>query len=47
MDEARLICDLCALEIAGSPFTAETADGKKCFCCEGCLGIYKLMFDID
>ncbi|MBF0344442.1 MAG: TRASH domain-containing protein [Nitrospirae bacterium] len=47
LNKERLICDLCGLEIVGEPFTFRDGDQVKCFCCEGCLGIYRIMFDVD
>jgi hypothetical protein len=36
-------CDLCGLPVLVDAFQAQTADGAKHFCCEGCLGIYRLL----
>ena len=40
-------CDLCGLPVGVRPFVLEH-DGKPLkFCCEGCLGIYQMLHDIN
>ena len=40
-------CDLCALPVGAKPFLL-AQDGKSLkFCCEGCLGIYQMLHDIN
>jgi hypothetical protein len=36
-------CDLCGLPVLLDAFQAQTTEGTKHFCCEGCLGIYRLL----
>lgn len=38
-------CDLCGLTVEISGFALKTLDGEKCFCCEGCKGIYQMLHD--
>ncbi|MCX8049534.1 MAG: heavy metal translocating P-type ATPase metal-binding domain-containing protein [Methylohalobius sp.] len=38
-------CDLCALPVEIPDFTLKTKSGIKRFCCEGCLGIYRLLHE--
>jgi hypothetical protein len=40
-------CDLCSLPVGVNPFLLPF-DGKTLkFCCEGCLGIYQMLHDIN
>lgn len=40
-------CDLCSLPVGVRPFLL-AADGKTLkFCCDGCLGIYQMLYDMD
>lgn len=41
--ENKKKCDLCALPVEVDGFSLNTAVGKKCFCCEGCKGIYQML----
>lgn len=43
MTNAERSCDLCLLPVADETYRLQTQDGVKSFCCEGCLGIYKLL----
>jgi hypothetical protein len=43
MIDTKNVCDLCGLAVEVSGFTLPTKEGKKCFCCEGCKGIYQLL----
>jgi hypothetical protein len=38
-------CDLCGLTVEISGFALKTLEGDKCFCCEGCKGIYQMLHD--
>ena len=40
-------CDLCALPVGIKPFLLEARGRTFKFCCEGCLGIYQLLNDIN
>lgn len=43
MSETKKMCDLCGLPVEVPNFTLKTKEGKKAFCCEGCLGIYQML----
>ncbi len=36
-------CDLCQLPIEVAGYELMTQTGLKCFCCEGCEGIYRML----
>ncbi len=38
-------CDLCGLPVEIPDFRLETREGTKRFCCEGCLGIYRMLHE--
>ncbi len=38
-------CDLCGLPVELPDFRLDTSGGVKQFCCEGCLGIYRMLHD--
>jgi len=38
-------CDLCSLPVGVAPFTLQTLEGAKYFCCDGCQGIYELLHE--
>lgn len=40
-------CDLCALEIGPHPHVLHTQDKDLAFCCEGCVGIFKMLNEVD
>ncbi len=40
-------CDLCGLPIEGAPWVLETLARQYAFCCDGCLGIFQMLHDID
>lgn len=42
MKSSKKTCTLCGLPAEIRGFEVETKEGKKDFCCEGCLSIYKL-----
>jgi len=42
MKSTKKSCTLCALPVKTPGFEVETTEGKKDFCCEGCLSIYRL-----
>lgn len=44
--KTREPCDLCGLDIEDDRFRLRTpSQGEKKFCCEGCLGIWRLVND--
>ena len=43
MPDPKKSCDLCGLPVEINGFTIITSDGKKMFCCEGCMGIYQML----
>lgn len=45
MREEKLSCDLCTLPVEIPGFRLSTKNGVKQFCCEGCLGIYRLLHE--
>ncbi|MDD1607131.1 MAG: heavy metal translocating P-type ATPase metal-binding domain-containing protein [Methylococcaceae bacterium] len=47
MSEAKKTCDLCGLTVEVPNFTLKTKEGEKSFCCEGCLGIYQMLHEIE
>lgn len=47
MNSAARLCDLCGLPVGSRPFELITADKTLQFCCEGCLGIYQMLHDIE
>ena len=40
-------CVLCGLDVGNRPCLLQTTDGCLKFCCDGCLGIYRLLNDCD
>lgn len=40
-------CDLCRLPIEVAGFELSTKEGGKRFCCEGCMGIYRMLHEED
>lgn len=45
MSEEKPSCDLCTLPVEIPDFRLQTKNGIKQFCCEGCLGIYRLLHE--
>lgn len=43
MSDEKKTCDLCGLPVEVSGFQTMTKEGRKYFCCEGCLGIYQIL----
>ncbi len=43
----KISCDLCGLPVEIPDFRLETKQGTKQFCCEGCLGIYRMLHEDD
>ena len=43
MNDTIKHCDLCRLPIEVPGFDLLTTEGPKQFCCEGCLGIYRML----
>jgi hypothetical protein len=43
-DEPRA-CDLCGLPVPARPWRLQTPEREYKFCCEGCLGIFRLLHD--
>ena len=40
-------CKLCALEIGPNPHVVHTREENLVFCCDGCVGIYKMINDVE
>lgn len=40
-------CDLCSLPVGVKPFLLPTHAKTLKFCCDGCLGIYQMLHDMD
>lgn len=40
-------CDLCGLPVDEKPYLLEDRGATLHFCCEGCLGIYRLLNELD
>jgi hypothetical protein len=40
-------CDLCSLPVGVKPFTLATPEKTLAFCCEGCKGIYQMLYQIN
>jgi hypothetical protein len=40
-------CDLCGLPIGQTPRVLTTPERDYAFCCDGCLGIFRLLHDLD
>jgi len=40
-------CDLCQLPVETKGYEVQTIQGNKRFCCEGCLGIYRMLHEGD
>lgn len=47
MSDPAKPCDLCALPVGVKPFTLSVAGRTLEFCCEGCLGIYQMLNEIN
>lgn len=47
MSETKKACDLCGLTVEVPNFTLKTKEGEKSFCCEGCLGIYQMLHEVE
>ncbi len=45
MEERMYHCDLCRLPVEVDEFHLQTKQGLKRFCCEGCLGIYRMLHE--
>lgn len=43
MADKKKPCDLCGQPVEINGFQLETKKGKKIFCCEGCLGIFRML----
>ena len=43
--EDTAACDLCGLPLPAHPWRLQTIDRGYTFCCEGCLGIFRLLHD--
>ncbi len=39
-------CDLCTLSVGTKPFALVTPQRTFLFCCEGCKGIYQMLYEI-
>ncbi len=47
MAQDKRTCELCGMEIQGSPVVLQTKERRLEFCCEGCLGVYKLFNEVE
>lgn len=47
MNDPERPCDLCSLPVGVKPFTLAAAGNTLEFCCEGCLGIYQMLHEIN
>lgn len=47
MISADAPCDLCSLPVGVKPFQLAHDGRELTFCCEGCLGIYQMLHDIN
>jgi hypothetical protein len=45
MNDSVYYCDLCRLPVEAKGFELLTQQGQKRFCCEGCLGIYRMLHE--
>jgi hypothetical protein len=45
--EQSSACDLCGLDIGIKPFYLDSAGKRLQFCCDGCLGIYQMLHEIE
>lgn len=45
MSNQESSCDLCQLPIEATGWQLVTSSGLKRFCCEGCLGIYRMLHE--
>lgn len=45
-DEGRRACDLCGLDVGLQPLLLRTRQKTLQFCCEGCRGIYQMLYNI-
>jgi len=43
MNKIKDPCPLCGQPVEISGFTLQTKEGKKSFCCAGCVSIYQLL----
>lgn len=43
MAEVFYPCDLCGLPVEVEGFELATVQGVKRFCCEGCLGVFRML----
>jgi hypothetical protein len=44
-DTTHYLCDLCRLPVELQGFELATKDGPKRFCCDGCMGIYRMLHE--
>ena len=47
MSDPQKPCDLCSLPVGVKPFTLAVPGRTLEFCCEGCLGIYQMLNEIN
>jgi len=47
MTDPKKPCDLCSLPVGVKPFTLAVPGRTLEFCCEGCLGIYQMLNEIN
>jgi hypothetical protein len=46
-DDSAYFCDLCRLPVEIAGYELFTKEGQKRFCCEGCMGIYRMLHEED
>ncbi|BBL76857.1 heavy metal translocating P-type ATPase metal-binding domain-containing protein [Methylomagnum ishizawai] len=47
MSDTPYACDLCQLPVETQGYEVFTVQGRKRFCCEGCLGIYRMLHESE
>jgi hypothetical protein len=45
--EAPRPCDLCGLPLPRKPWLLQTPERSYAFCCEGCLGIFRMLHELE
>ncbi|TCJ11628.1 metal-binding protein [Parasulfuritortus cantonensis] len=40
-------CDLCGLDVGARPFCLQAGGKTLKFCCDGCLGIYRMLHESE
>jgi hypothetical protein len=47
MNDPKRPCDLCSLPVGKRPFVLHTREKTLQFCCDGCLGIYRMLNNVQ